>query len=191
MLMEIFLECVGVHVFCQSVVSNSLQNHELQHARLPCPSLSPGVCSNSCPLSQWCHPAISSSVTPFSSCPQSFPSSGSFTMSWHFASGGQSIGASVSVSGLPMNIQGWFSLNWLFLSPYYPRDSQESSPTPQLQRIDSSALNLLYGPILTFKHDYRKGHSFEYMDLCPQNDVSAFLYAVKVDTVFLSKSKSF
>ena len=79
----------------------------LQHTRLPCPSLSPRVCSNSCPLSWWCHPTVSSSVT-FSSCPQSFPASGSFPMSWLFALGGQNIGASVSV--LPMNIQVWFPL---------------------------------------------------------------------------------
>ena len=98
-------------LFSCSVMSNSLQPHELQHTRLPCPSLSPGICSNSCPLSQWCHPTISSSVTPFSSCPQSFPVSGSsFLMSRLFASGGQSIGASESASVLPMNIQGWFTL---------------------------------------------------------------------------------
>ena len=94
-------------LFSCSVVSNSLWPHGLQHARLPCPSPTPGVCSNSCPLSQWCHPTISSSVIPLSSYPQSFPASGSFPMSWLFASGGQSIGASASV--LPMNIQGWFS----------------------------------------------------------------------------------
>ena len=82
-------------------MSNCLWPHGLQHARLPCPSLSPGVCSNSCPLSRWCHPTISSSIVPFSSCPQSFPASGSFPMSWLFASGSQSIGASASV--LPMN----------------------------------------------------------------------------------------
>ena len=93
-----------------SVVPNSLRPHELQHARCPCPSLSPRVCSDSCLLSQWCHPAISSSATPFSSCPQSCPASGSFPMSQLFTSGGQSIRASASASVLPMNIQGWFSL---------------------------------------------------------------------------------
>ena len=82
----------------------------LHHASLPCPSLSPKVCSNSCPLSQWCHPTISSSVASFSPCPQFFPASGSFPMSWLFASGGQSIGVSASASVLPMNIQGWFPL---------------------------------------------------------------------------------
>ena len=93
-------------------MSNSLQPHELQHARLPCPSLSPYVCSNSCPLSQWCHPTISSSVIPFFSCPQSCPASGSFSMSQNFASGGQSIGASASASDLPMNTQDWSPLGW-------------------------------------------------------------------------------
>ena len=89
-------------------MSGSLQPHELQHTRLPCPSLSPGVCSNSRPLSQWCHPTISSSATPFYSCLQSFPESGSVPISWPFTTGGQSIGASASPSALPMNIQGWF-----------------------------------------------------------------------------------
>ena len=97
-------------LFSLYLMSDSLWPHELQYARLPCPSLSPGVCSNSCPLSQWCHPTISSSVTLFSSCPQSFPASGSFPNSWLFPSGGQSIRASAAASVLPMNIQGWFSL---------------------------------------------------------------------------------
>ena len=91
-------------------MSDSLRPHGLQQARLPCPSLSPRACSNSCPLSQWCHPTISSSVVPFSSCLQSFPTSGSFPMSQLFASGGQSIRASPSASVLPMNIHSWFPL---------------------------------------------------------------------------------
>ena len=90
------------------VVSDSLQPHRLHHARLPCPSPSPGVCSDWCLLSWWGHPTISSSVTRFSSCPQSFQASGSFPVSQRFASGGQSIGASASV--LPRNVQGWFPL---------------------------------------------------------------------------------
>ena len=94
-------------LFSRSVLSDFLQ---LQNARLPCPSLSPRVCSNSCPLSRWGHATTLFSVTPFSSCPQSFPASGSFPVSWLFPSGGQSIGASASVSVLPMNIQGWFPL---------------------------------------------------------------------------------
>ena len=97
-------------LFSCSVVSNSLWPHGLHHARLPCPSPSPGTCSNSCPLSQWCHPTIFSSVVPFSSCPQSFPASGSFLLSWLFTSGGQSIGASVSASVLLMTIKDWFPL---------------------------------------------------------------------------------
>ena len=90
-------------------MSDSLWPHGLQHARLLCPPLFPGVCSSSCPLSQWCHPTISSSIAPFSS-PQSSPASGSLPMSRFFASGGQSIGASASASVLPMNIQDWFPL---------------------------------------------------------------------------------
>ena len=97
-------------LFSCSVVSDSLWLHGLQPTRLPCPSLSPMVCSNSCPLHQLCHPTISSSVIPFSSCLQSFPASGSFPMSWLFASDGQNIGASASASALPVNIQDWFPL---------------------------------------------------------------------------------
>ena len=97
-------------LFSHSVMSNSLQLHGLQHTRLPHSSPSSRPCSNSCPLSRWCHPAISSSIVPFSSCLQSFPASGSFLMSRLFTSGGQSIGASASASVLPVNIQGWFPL---------------------------------------------------------------------------------
>ena len=97
--------------FTGLVMSNSLQSHELQHARPPCPSLSPRVYPNSCPLNQWCHPTISSSViTVFSFCLQLFPVSGSFPVSQLFISGGQSIGASASASVLPVSIQGWFPL---------------------------------------------------------------------------------
>ena len=104
--------------FSRSVVSDSLWTHGLQHARLPYPSPTPRVYSNSCPLSWWCHPTISSSVVPFSSHLQSFPASGSFAMSQFFASGGQSIRVSTSVSVLPMNIQDWFPLGltgWISL----------------------------------------------------------------------------
>ena len=93
-------------------MSNSLRPHGLQHARPPCPSPTPRVYSNSCPLSWWCHPTISFCVIPFSSHLQSFPASGSFPMSWFFASGDQSIGASASASVLPMNIQDWSPLGW-------------------------------------------------------------------------------
>ena len=100
--------------FSHSVVSDSLWSHGLQHARLPCPSPTPGPYSDSCPLSQWCHPTILPSVIPFSSCLQSFPVSGCFPMSWFFASGGQRIGisASASASVLPMNIHDWVPLGW-------------------------------------------------------------------------------
>ena len=98
--------------FSCSIVSDSLQPHELQHARPPCPSPTPGVHPNPSPLSRWCHPTISSSVIPFSSCPQSFPASGSLQMSQLFTLGGQSIGVSASTSVLPMNTQDWCPLGW-------------------------------------------------------------------------------
>ena len=101
--------------FSHSVMSNSLWPHESQHARPPCPSPTPGVYSDSCPLSQWCNPAISSSVIPFSYCPQSLPASGSFPMSQLFAWGGQSIGVSALASVFPMNTQDW-SLRWTWIS---------------------------------------------------------------------------
>ena len=116
--------------FSCSVVSTSLQSHESQHARPPCPSPTPGVYTNSCPSSWWCHPAISSSVVPFSSCPQSLPVSGSFQMSQLFTWGGQNIGVSALVSVLPMNTQDWSPSKCTEGSPCSPRDSQESSPTP-------------------------------------------------------------
>ena len=115
---QIFL-CIVYYIFnmgriclCCSVVSDSLRPHGLQHTRPPCPSPTPRVYSDSCPLSLWCHPTISSSVVPFSACPQTFPASGSFQMSQFFASGGQNIGVSASASVLPMNIQDWFPWRW-------------------------------------------------------------------------------
>ena len=102
--------CLLLLQFICSVVSDSLRPHGLQHTRLSCPSLSPRACSNSCLLSQWCHPTISSSVIPFSSCLQSFSASGSFPLSQFFASDGQSIGVSASASVLPVNIQDLFPL---------------------------------------------------------------------------------
>ena len=102
----------SVSQFICSVVSDTLRPHELQHTRPPCPSSTPGVYPNPCPSSQWCHPTISSSVIPFSSCPRSFPASGSFEMSQLFASGGQSTGVSASTSVLPMNTQDWSPLGW-------------------------------------------------------------------------------
>ena len=147
-------------LFSCSVMSNSLWPHRLQQARIPCPSLFLGVCTNSCPLSQWCHPSNSSSLTPFASSPQSFPASGSFPMSHLFASGDQSIAASALESVLSMNIQ--FPLWLIGLSPLlFMGLSQGSSPTPQFKSINSSVLSLLSGPALTSIHHYRKSHSFD------------------------------
>ena len=151
-------------------MSDSLQPHEPQHARRPCPSPTPRVYPNPCPLSWWCHPTISSSIFPFSSCPQSFPGSGSFQMSQLFTSGGQSIGVSASTSVLPMNTQDWFPLGWTGCSP---RDSQKSSPTPQFKSFNSSALSFLYSPILTSTHDHWKNHNLNWTDLCWPSNVSA------------------
>ena len=112
MCVYVYITCI-IHVqFSCSVVSDSLWPHESQHTRPPCPSPTPGVHPDSRPSSQWCHPAISSSVVPFSSCLQSFPASGSFPESQFFTSVGQSIGVSASASVLPINIQDWFPLGW-------------------------------------------------------------------------------
>ena len=108
--------------FSRSVVSNSLRTHEPQHVRPPCPSPTPGAHPSPCPLSQWCHPTISSSVVPFSSCPQSFPASGFFQMSQFFSSGGQSIGVSASTSVLPVNTQDWSPLGWTGWISLQPRE---------------------------------------------------------------------
>ena len=152
--------------FSRSVVSDSLQPHALQHTRLLCPSLSPWVCLNSCPLSQWCHPIISSSVAPFSSCPQSFPASGSFPMSWLFSSGGQSIGASVSESVLPVNFQGWFSLGLTSLISLKSKGLSRvfSNTTVQKHQFFGTQLSLysfihLYN--FTSIHNSWKNHSFD------------------------------
>ena len=138
-------------VYCCSVAQSCLtfcDPTDRKHARLHCPSPSPAACSNSCPLSQWCHPPILYSVVPFSSCLQSFPASGSFQMSQFFASGGQSTGASA-----PLVLIGLISLQ--------SRDSQESSPAPQFKSINSLALSLPYGPTLTSIHNFWKSHSFD------------------------------
>ena len=140
-------------------MSDSLWSHGLKPTRPPCPSPTPGVYSNSCPLSRWCYPNISSSVVPFSFCLQFFPASGSFQMSQLFASGGQSSRVSASTSVLPMNIQDCFPLGctgWISLQS---KDSQESTPTPQFKSINSSALSFPYSPTLTSIHDYWKSHT--------------------------------
>ena len=134
-------------------MSDSLQPRGLQHTRLSCPSPTPGVYPNPCPLSRWCHPTILSSVIPFSSCPQSFPASGSFQISQLFASGGQRIGILASASVLPMNIPDWFSSG---LTGWISLQSKGLSPTPQLKSINSSALSFVYSPTLSSIHDHGK-----------------------------------
>ena len=153
-------------------MTNSMQPHGLQHARLLCSSLSPRVCSNSCPLSWWCYVTSSCSATPFSFGFQSFSASRSIPVSWLFTSGGQSIGASASV--LPMNIQDWFTLGWTGWISLQSKELSRVFSSTTIQSIKYLALSLLYGPPFTSIHDYRKNHSFDYMDLCQQSDVSAF-----------------
>ena len=143
--------CTLVQFSC-SVVSDSLRPHESQNARPPCPS-TPRVHSNSGPSSRWCHPAISSSVIPFSSCPQPLPASESFPMSQLFAWDGQSTGVSVLASFLP---RADLLQNGLVGSPCSPRDSQESSPTPQFKSINSLVLSFLHSSTLTSIHDHWK-----------------------------------
>ena len=156
-------------------MSDSLQPHEVQHARIPCPSPAPGAYSNSCPSSWWCHPTISSSVVPFSSCLQSFQAWGSFPMSQFFASGGQSIGASGSASVLPMNIHDWSPLGWTgwisLQSKGLPRVF--SNTTVQKHQFFGAQLSLWPNSHI---HTWllEKKHSFDYMYLCQQIDVSAF-----------------
>ena len=145
--------------FSSSVVSDSLQSHELQHARPPCPSPAPGVHPNPCPLSQWCHPAILSSVIPFS-CPQSFPASGSFPMSQLFTSGGQSIGVSASASVLPMNIQDWFPLEWTGLISLQSKGLWRVFSNTTAQKCQFFGTQLFYSPTLTSMHNYWENHSF-------------------------------
>ena len=155
------------------VMSNSSWPHGLQHARLPCPSLSPGVCSNSCPLSQWCHPTISSSVIPFSSCLQSFPASGAFQMSQFFTSGGQSIGVSASASVLPMNIQDWFPLELTDLISLQSKGLSRVFSSTTVRRhefLGAQSFLLSSSHIRTTE----KNHSFDYTDLCRQSNVSTF-----------------
>ena len=130
--------------FSHSVMSDSLRPHGLQHARPPCPSPIPGVYSNSCPLSQWCHPTISSSVGPFSFCLQSFLASGSFPMSQFFVSDSQSVGVSASTLVLPVNIQDRFPYDGLVGSPCCPRDTQRdfSNTTVQKHQFFGTQLSL-------------------------------------------------
>ena len=148
--------------FSCSVMSYCLWPHGLQHTSLPCPSPTPEACSNPCPLSQWCHPTISSSVIPYSSCLQSFTASGSFPMSHLFAKGGQSIEVSASASVLPMNIQDWFLLRWTVWISSQSKGLWRvfCNTTVQKHQFFGAQLSF-YSPTLTSIYDYWKNHSFD------------------------------
>ena len=154
-------------------MSDSLWPHELQHARPPCPSPTPGIYSNSCPSSQWCHPAISSSIVPFSSCPQSLPASGSFPMSQLFAWGGQNIGVSASASLLPVNTQDWPPLGWTGWISLQSKGLSRVFSNISVQKHEFFGIQLS-SPTLTSIHDHWKNHSLDQTDLCWQSNVSAF-----------------
>ena len=147
--------------FSYSVVSNSLRPHESHHTRPPWPPPTPGAYSNSCPSSWWCHPAISSSVVPFSSCPQSFPASGTFPISQLFVWGGQSTGVSTSESVLPMNIQDWFPLGWTGCISLQSKGLSRVFSNTTVQKHQFFCAQLLYSPTLTSIHDRWKNHSLD------------------------------
>ena len=173
MLWEIRIQLLML--FSHSVVSNSLWPHGMQHTRLPCPSPSLRACWNSCPLSRWCYPIISSSVLPFSSCLQSFPASRSFLMNQLFASGGQSIGASASTSVLPINIQDWFPLGWTGWISLQPKGLSRIFPRTTVWKHQfSSTQTFLWSSSHMCTHVYWKNHRFDYTDLSWQSNVSAF-----------------
>ena len=150
-------------------MSNSLWLHRLQHTRLLCPSVSPGACSNSCPLNRWCHLTISSSVAPFSSCLQSFPASGSFPISWLFASGSWNIGASASASVLPMNIQGWFPLGLTVLISFKSKGLSRVFFNTTVQKQPILQHSACFMVQLSHPYVY-----IYYVDHCRQSDVFAF-----------------
>ena len=155
-------------------MSNTLWPHGLQHATLPCSSSTPGAYSNSCPLSWWCHPIISSSVVPFSSCLQSFPASESFPVSQFFTSGGQSIGVSASASVLPMDTQNWFPLGltgWISLQS---KGLSRVLSNTAVQKHQFFSISFLCGPTFTFIYDYWKSDSLKETDLWWQSYVSPF-----------------
>ena len=147
--------------FSRSVVSDSLRPHESQQARPPCPSPTPGVHPNSCPSSRWCHPAISSSVVPFSSCPQSLPASWSFPASQLFTWGSKSIGVSALASVLPMNTQNWSPLWWTAWTSLQSKGLARVFSNTTVKSIHFSALSFLQGPTLTSIHDHWKNHSLD------------------------------
>ena len=147
--------------FSRSVVSNSLWPHEPQHTRPPCPSPTPGVQPNPCPLSRWYHPTISSSVVPFSSCLQSFQHQGLFQWVSFSHQVAKVLEFSASTSVLPMNTQDWFPLGLTGQISLQSKGLSRVFPTPQFKSINSSALSFLYSPTLTSIHDYWKNHSLD------------------------------
>ena len=147
--------------FSHSVVSDSLQLHESQHARPPCPSPTPRVHSDSRPLSPWCHPAILSSVIPFSSCPQSLPASESFPMSQLFEWGGQSTGISALASFLPKKSQGWSPSKWAGWMSLQSKGLSRIFSNTTVQNINFLVLSLLHSKTLTSIRDYWKNHSLD------------------------------
>ena len=147
--------------FSHSVMSDSLRPHRMQHARPPCPSPTPRAYANSCPLCQWCHPTISSSVIPFSSYLQSFPASGSFSMSQFFASGGQSFGVSSSASILPMNIQDWFPLGWTGLISLQSQGLSRVFSNTTVEKASVLQCSAFFMIQLTSIHDHWKNYGFD------------------------------
>ena len=168
------LEFSSVQFSC-SVVSDYLQPHESQHTRPPCPSPTPGVYPDSRPLIWWCHPAISSSVIPFSSCPQSLPASESFPVSQLFASGGQSIGVSTLASFLPKNTQGWSPLEW---TGWISLQSKGLSRVFSNTTVQKHQFFGVQPSSLSNSRIHTWLHSFDKMDLCWQSNVSAFEYSI-------------
>ena len=147
--------------FSRSVVSDSLWPHESQHSRPPYPSSTPGVHSNSCPSSQWCHPAISSSVVPFSSCPQSLPASESFPLNQLFALGGQSTGVSALASFFPKKSQGWSPSEWTGWISLQSKGLSRVLSKTTAQKHQFFGPQFLHSPTLTSIHDHWKNHSLD------------------------------
>ena len=180
-MLSIFLWVCSVQFSC-SLMLDSLQPHGLQNARFPCPSPIPGACSNSCPSSPWYHPTISSSVIPFSSCFQSFPASESFLMSWHFTSGGQSIGVSASASIFPMNIQNWFPLG---LTGWNSLQSKGLSRIFSNTTVQKHQLSLMF----QLSHPYMTTGKTTAFDLYWQSNVSASIMLSRFVIAFLPRIK--
>ena len=182
--LPLFASCIVLEAFslpargfrhqAQQILSDSLEPHGLQHARITCPSPSPKVCSNSCPLSWWCYPTISFSATPFSFCFQFFPASEYFPVGLLFASGNQSIRASVSV--LPVNIQDWSPLGWIGWISLQSKWLLRVFSNTTVQKHQFFWCSAFFTVQLTSIHNHWKNHSLDQTDLCWQSNVSAFYY---------------